>query len=339
MRTLVKDPPKSAQAAGLVYVRDDRPGIERVRHGRGFFYRYQGKRIKDDDTLARIRALAIPPAWTRVWICPRPDGHLQATGRDVKGRKQYRYHAGWSSLRNATKFLHALDLGTRMPAIRARLAHDLALPGLPREKVLATVVSVMERTQIRVGNDAYAKENGSYGLSTLKDRHVERAGEDVRFVFRGKTGIRHRITLGSKRLARLVMRCKELPGQELFQYLDAEGEVHPIGSDQVNAYIAEIAGGPFTSKDLRTWMGTVHCVRALAAIESADDIRMRINTALDAVAERLGNTRAVCRKYYVHPAILLAYERQELDRYVRRARRRDGARWEEHVVMDVLIAT
>ncbi len=274
-----------------------------------------------------------------MWICPNPDGHLQATGYDVKGRKQYRYHAEWSALRSQTKFVHALSFGAQLPAMRKRLEHDLRLPGLPPEKVMAAVVSIMDHTHIRIGQDAYAKANGSFGLSTLKDHHVKRDGACLRFVFVGKTGIRHNIRLGCSRLARLVMRCKELPGQDLFQYLDENGTPHPIDSGMVNAYIASITGGQFTSKNIRTWKGTVHCVRALLAEGRGDTVterRMRINRALDEVAAALGNTRAVCRKYYVHPRILEAYETEELESWTGSVRAGRSMTMEERLVLRLL---
>lgn len=343
LRKLVHDHRASARTMGLKHVDDQRPGITRVRSGKGFSYRYQGSRVTDRAELMRIRALAIPPAWTQVWICPDPAGHLQATGRDAKGRKQYRYHAAWAAVRGETKFVHALDLGRRLPEIRAVLAEHLALPGLPKEKVLAAVVSIMDRTHIRVGQGTYAKTNGSYGLSTLQDRHVKGPRDAVRFVFRGKAGVLHDIPLRSARLSRLVMRCKELPGQELFQYVDEEGTPHPIDSGMVNDYIRSISGDRFTSKDLRTWMGTVHCLHALVDLGDAEAVthsRSNINQALDQVAERLGNTRAVCRKYYVHPQVIALYERHELFRYTARVGEANGdTSWAEHAVLRVLAAT
>ena len=308
-------PVHSARAAGLRYVRGTPAGIERVGGPKVFGYVKDGKVVRDKATTARIRLLAIPPAWERVWINTDPLGHLQATGHDAKGRKQYRYHADWSAHRNETKYVHALAFGQQLGEMRKRVEQDLKLPGLPAEKVLATVVSVMDDTQIRVGQDEYAKSNGTFGLSTLLDRHVKPDGAGLRFVFRGKTGIAHNIRLGSPRLARLVMRCKELPGQDLFQYLDEKGEPKPIDSGMVNDYIRSITNGAYTSKDMRTWKGTVHCARELLIQGPADTLaerRTRINAALDEVARHLGNTRTVCRKYYVHPEVVVAYERRTL---------------------------
>jgi DNA topoisomerase-1 len=296
-------------------VRGTPAGIERDGGPVRFHYLQDGRPVRKRDVLDHIRQLAIPPAWQRVWINADPLGHLQATGFDAKGRKQYRYHPNWSALRNETKYTHALAFGKQLAAMRKRVEEHLQLPGLPAEKVLATVVSVMDHTQIRVGHDQYARTNGTFGLSTLLDRHVKQDGAGVRFRFKGKTGIQHDIRLGSARLAKLVMRCKELPGQDLFQYLDGTGRPHPIDSGMVNDYIRSISNGLFTSKDLRTWKGTVHCARALLEQGPAVTLteqRMRINAALDQVAQQLGNTRTVCRKYYVHPAVVVAYERRTL---------------------------
>jgi DNA topoisomerase-1 len=307
-------PEHAARAAELRYVDRRTSGIERIGKVE-FRYRKAGKWITDAATLARISKLAIPPAWTDVWICPHADGHLQATGMDAKGRRQYRYHADWSALRHLTKFDHALAFGAQLPLMRKRIAADLARPGLPQEKVLATVVSIMDHTQIRIGQHVYARENGSYGLSTLRDRHVKKEGGCVRFTFKGKTGIMHDIKLGCARLSRLVMRCKELPGQDLFQYIAEDGEPRPITSGMVNDYIRSITDGRFTSKDIRTWKGTVHCMRALLDTKPGDtdaECKQCINAALDEVARKLGNTRTVCRKYYVHPRVIEAFEKNAL---------------------------
>jgi len=339
-----KDPhlaplPVVARAAGLRYVRGDPHGIERVGHAKKFAYVKAGKAIHDKANMERIQRLAIPPAWDRVWICADPVGHLQATGYDLKGRKQYRYHPDWSAQRSHTKFTHALAFGAQLPAMRRRIENDLKLSGLPQNKVLAIVVSVMDHTQIRVGQDAYAKENGTFGLSTLRDRHVKGGGAGVRFVFRGKTGIDHDIRLGSARLSRLVMRCKELPGQDLFQYVDEEGRPRPIDSGMVNDYIRSISGGVYTSKDIRTWKGTVHCTRALLEQGAADteaQRREKINAALDEVAAHLGNTRAVCRKYYVHPRVVVAYETSVLPTVAALVKATRGMAHEERVVIKLL---
>ena len=307
----VDEAAEAARAAGLRYVSDASPGISRKRSGRSFRYLGpDGQPIRDADDLARIKALAIPPAWTAVWICRTERGHLQATGRDERGRKQYRYHPRWRSVRDESKYHRMLAFAKALPAIRERTGRDLARPGLPREKVLAAVVRLLETTLIRVGNDEYARTNRSYGLTTMRDRHVEVDGASVRFRFKGKSGVRHEIGFDDRRLARIVERCQDLPGQELFQYLDAEGQVHDVGSDDVNAYLREVVGEAFTAKDFRTWAGTVLASLALQEYEVFDgqaQAKKNVVRAIEAVAERLGNTPTVCRKCYVHPAIIDAY--------------------------------
>ena len=287
------------------------PGITRKRTGSGFTYvGPDGKRITDGTELARIRALAIPPAYTDVWICPRPNGHIQATGRDARGRKQYRYHPKWREVRDVTKFERMLDFSRALPTIRERVSRDLAKPGLTREKVLATVVSLLECTGIRVGNDEYAKANRSFGLTTLKDRHVAISGSKLRFQFRGKSGKIHDVVLTDRRLARIVARCQAVPGETLFQYHDEDGVRQTVDSADVNAYLREIAGQDFTAKDFRTWAGTLLAVAALRELGPAATARegkSLVLQAVDRVAEQLNNTRAVCRKYYVHPAVFETY--------------------------------
>jgi DNA topoisomerase-1 len=305
------DPEQSAREAGLRYVHDDRPGITRKGAGTGFSYRDpHGERITDPATLARIKALAIPPAWSDVWICPSANGHIQATGRDAKGRKQYRYHPKWREVRDEAKYEHVLAFGQALPGIRERVDADLRKPGMPKEKVLALIVRLLETTLIRVGNDEYAKDNDSYGLTTMRDRHVDVDGASVTFSYNGKSGIAHEVDLHDRRLAKIVKRCQEIPGQELFQYLDADGDRQPIGSEEVNAYLREISGEDFTAKDFRTWAGTVLAARALAEFETFDSeaaAKKNVVAAIERVAARLGNTTAVCRKCYVHPAVIDAY--------------------------------
>ena len=300
-----------ARSAGLRYSSDTRPGFTRRRSGRGFSYRdADGTTIRDRETIARIRALAIPPAWTDVWICPWPDGHLQASGRDARGRKQYRYHADWHQRRGADKFDRMLGFARALPRIRKRCDEDLARPGLAREKVLAAVVRLLELTLIRVGNDEYARLNRSFGLTTLRDRHARVEGAGVRFRFRGKSGKTHEVGLRDRRLAGVVRRCQELPGQELFQYIDEDGEVRDITSDDVNDYIRQASGGEYTAKDFRTWAGTVLAYRALRAIQPGTGERAAKRNVVEAIrqtADRLGNTPAVARGSYVHPAVLEAY--------------------------------
>ncbi len=313
-----------AKDAGLRYVRDDAPGIRRVRSGKS--WRYVGPDslpIRDDEALARIRALAIPPAWTEVWICPRADGHIQATGRDAKGRKQYRYHARWRCVRDEAKYGRTLAFGRALAKIRRSTDRDLDLPGLPRRKVLAAVVRLLEMTLIRVGNDEYARTNQSFGLTTMRDRHARIEGSSVKFRFRGKSGVHHAIAIDDRKLARVVRRCQELPGQELLQYVDESGEVRDIGSGDVNDYLREITGEDFTAKDFRTWAGTVLAMIALQEFEAFDSqaqAKKNVVRAIESVARRLGNTPSVCRKCYVHPGILDSYlEGTMLDSLRRRA--------------------
>jgi len=326
------DPVASARAAGLRHVDDTRPGIRRrstgkkLRQGKRFVpqFVYQhpdGRRIDDDATEQRIRKLAIPPAWTDVWICTDPNGHLQATGRDARGRKQYRYHPRWRDERDGTKYSRMIAFGQSLPQLRRRIATDLRLPGLPRRKVLATVVRLLETTFMRVGNEEYARTNKSFGLTTLKDRHVDFGPSEVRFHFRGKSGVVHDVAVHDRAVARIVRRCRDLPGQELFQYLDADGQPATIDSDDVNGYIREATGHDFTAKDFRTWAGTVLAALALQEVDAAAEMlppRGRrsqprkptardVTHAIERVAERLGNTPAVCRKCYVHPDVIAAY--------------------------------
>jgi DNA topoisomerase-1 len=294
----------------LRYSSDAAPGIRRLGHAKAFRYVAPNGRPVSLRDLTRIRSLVIPPAWTHVWICPDPKGHLQATGRDARGRKQYRYHPRWREVRDEDKYARLPEFGRALPRIRRRIARDLGRPGLPREKVLAAVVKLLETTFIRVGNDEYARQNRSFGLTTMRDGHVRVAGSKVTFMFRGKSGVRHALELDDRRLARIVKQCRDLPGQELFQYVDERGRVVDIGSEDVNAYLKEITGTDFTSKDFRTWAGTVLTATLLCACErctSATAAKKAVARAIDQVARRLGNTRAVCRKCYVHPAVIEAY--------------------------------
>jgi DNA topoisomerase I len=304
-------PVQSAKAAGLRYTTDARPGIRRQRKGRRFTYVNAGGRIiRDAAELDRIGSLVIPPAWIDVWICPDPRGHLQATGRDARGRKQYRYHSKWREVRDETKYERLIGFAQALPEIRRKTAAHLRRPGLQREKVLATVVQLLEKTLIRVGNDEYAKTNQSYGLTTLRDGHVQVSGQRLRFAFRGKSGVGHEIALNDRRLARIVKQCRDLPGYDLFQYLDGNGERQTVGSEDVNAYLKDITGQDLTSKDFRTWAGTVLAAQLLQdfeAFSSEAQAKKNIVRAVEDVAKRLGNTKAVCRKCYIHPAILDAY--------------------------------
>jgi len=306
------DPVASAKVAGLRYVNDLRmPGLRRVGSKRRVRYvDPHGRTIHDRAVLNRIRALAIPPAWTGVWICPDENGHLQATGRDARGRKQYRYHARWREVRDDVKYGRLIAFARALPAIRRSTDRDLAQSGLPREKVLAAVVQLLEKTLIRVGNEEYARQNGSIGLTTMKDGHAKVQGGRVRFEFRGKSGIEHGIDLHDRRLAKIVKACRDLPGYELFQYIDNDGRRQTIDSGDVNAYLREITGEDFTAKDFRTWAGTVLAAQALAeaiSFKSEREAKRNVVRAIESVAKRLGNTKAVCRKCYIHPAILDAY--------------------------------
>jgi DNA topoisomerase I len=308
---VLTDPIQSAKAAGLRYVSDTRPGIQRKRHGKSFRYiDPTGAPVRDQETLARIKSLAIPPAWTDVWICPNPNGHLQATGRDARGRKQSRYHPRWREVRDETKYSRMKIFGELLPAIRQQVERDLALAGLPREKILATIVRLLETTFIRVGNAEYARENHSYGLTTLRNKHVDVNGSRVSFNFKGKSGKQHSIDLQDRRLARIVQRCLDLPGYELFQYLDEDGAHHSVDSADVNDYLREITSQNFTAKDFRTWAGSVLACTMLqefVTFASETEAKKNVVSAIEQVAARLGNTPSVCRKCYVHPAVLECY--------------------------------
>jgi DNA topoisomerase I len=307
----IPDPIDSAKAAGLRYVYDTRPGITRHRTRTGFTYRTpDNKLLRDKETLARIKSLAIPPAWESVWVCPLHNGHLQATGRDAKGRKQSRYHAQWREARDQSKYQHMLHFGATLPTIRERVNEHLTLPGLPREKVLATLVRLLETTFIRIGNEAYARENNSFGLTTLRRRHVDINGSRLTFKFRGKSGVEHTINLTDRRLARIVKTCRDIPGYELFEYLDADGNAHSVDSTSVNDYLREISAENFTAKDFRTWAGTVLAAMTLRDFEPCDtqtELKKNLVEAVKSVSQRLGNTPSVCRKCYIHPAVLEAY--------------------------------
>ena len=322
---LTHDPVEAARAARLVYVSDTMPGISRQRnHDRFSYIDQRGNEIDDPEILARIRSMILPPAWENVWISPKVNSHLQATGIDTKSRKQYRYHAKWNSIRSQTKFFRMVAFGEALPLLRARLAKDLKTRELSREKVIAIALGVMEQTLIRVGNAAYEKEYGSYGLTTLKDRHAKLEGNEMQFSFKGKKGIYHNITLHDRRLSRLVKACRDIPGKELFQYFDANGDRHPIDSGMVNGYLHETMGEDFSAKDFRTWAGTVNALRLLAELEPCEtekELKKNVNTVLDEVSHQLGNTRTVCRKHYVHPQILEAYECQDLNPYIKQKAR------------------
>jgi DNA topoisomerase-1 len=307
----VVDPRDAAETAGLLYVSDEEPGIRRRKSGKGFTYTGPGgKKIDDKATLDRIKSLAIPPAYTDVWICAKANGHIQATGRDAKGRKQYRYHPAFREVRESTKYEHMLEFAKGLPAIRKTIDEHMSLRGLPREKVLATVVHLLENTLIRVGNSDYVKQNKSYGLTTLRDPHVKVEGGELRFQFKGKSGKTWKLQVKDRRIAKIVKACQDLPGQDLFQYLDENGERQSITSADVNAYLKEITGRDITAKDFRTWAGTVLAALALAEFEEFDNQAMakkNIRSAIEKVSSRLGNTPSICRKCYVHPEVFSSY--------------------------------
>ena len=307
----IKDPVVSANAAGLRYVTDTKPGIRRRRSGKGFNYvQSDGKLVRDEETLRRISRLATPPAWQDVWICPAANGHLQAVGRDARHRKQYRYHAQWREIRDSTKYHRMVAFGKLLPRIRKRVARDLRMADLPREKVLATIVRLLETTLIRVGNEEYSKQNDSFGLTTMRNRHVSIQRGNVSFYFRGKSGVKHTISVYDPHLASIVRKCRDLPGYELFQYVDGSGQRCSIDSADVNEYLREITRDDFTAKDFRTWAGSVLAARALRECEmftSRRRAKKNIRYAVEFVAKRLGNTAAVCRNCYIHPAIFDTY--------------------------------
>jgi DNA topoisomerase-1 len=309
---LVAEPCESAEIVGLLYVSDATPGIKRQRKGRGFcYYDAQGNKICCEDELERIKALVIPPAWDEVWICPHSKGHLQATGRDEKGRKQYRYHPHWRKIRSQTKFNRTIAFGLALPKIRQQVQKDLRKHGLPKEKVIAAIAKLLETTKIRVGNEQYAQRNKSFGLTTMKQRHVNISGSRLRFKFRGKSGVDHDIELSNRRLAKIVKRIVELPGQQLFQFIDDRDIRHSIDSGDVNDYLKKITAKDFTAKDFRTWFGTVLAAEELYEVgeyDSQKQAKKNIVQAIKNVAQELGNRPATCRKYYVHPGILAAYQ-------------------------------
>jgi DNA topoisomerase-1 len=307
----LQESPQVARQIGLRYVTDNSPGLTRQARSGGFRYLdADGKEVRDEATLARIRSLVIPPAWTDVWICPWENGHLQATGRDARQRKQYRYHPRWRNVRDEAKYERMISFGQALPAIRAQADKDLKLPGLPREKVLATIVYLLEATMMRIGNEQYARQNKSFGLTTLRDRHVRIDGSEVEFRFRGKSGVQHAIKVDDARLSRIIRRTRDLPGQELFQYLDDDGEQRSVGSADVNEYLRTVTGEDYTAKDFRTWSGTVLAALALQEYEKFDSeaqAKKNVVRAIESVAEKLGNTPSICRKCYVHPAVIESY--------------------------------
>jgi len=319
IQAVAHDMAKSAQAANLIYTPGDKPGFSRKQKGKSFSYFSGTKKINDKITIDRIKNLVIPPAWKNVWICKIANGHLQATGFDILERKQYRYHSLWNTIRKQTKFYRLYEFGLVIPIIRKQIEKDLSLTGFPQEKILAAVVSLLERTNIRVGNGFYEKLYGSFGLTTLKNRHVVISGTQLRFSFKGKKGVVHDIMLKSKKLSRIVKACKDIPGKELFEFFDDIGNIHCIDSGMVNNYISNITNGEFTTKDFRTWAGTVGTLVAfneLGSFATTLEMNQKITAAFDMVAKQLGNTRTVCKNYYVHPVIVELYKEKKLGKYL-----------------------
>ena len=311
---------RTAALASLEYVTDGSPGILREKRGTGYRYLLKGETIKDKETLLRIKRLVIPPAWTKVWICTSANGHIQCTGYDIKNRKQYKYHPNWNTVRNQTKFHRLYEFGKVLPQMRKKMENDISRSSLSKEKVLATVVSLMERTFIRIGNSEYEKLYGSYGLTTMKDGHVDINGATLKFAFKGKKGVYHSVTLKNKRLARIVQACKDIPGKELFQYFDENGVRCSIDSGMINNYIREATGKDFSAKDFRTWAGSLSILSSFKALGDAAtqaEKKKNIVAALDEVSSKLGNTRTICKKYYVHPEIIRLYEEDNLHKYLR----------------------
>jgi DNA topoisomerase-1 len=348
IKKIINDPIKTAEAIKLVYVTDAQPGILRVKRGNSFQYIRGDTPVKDKNDLDRIRSLVLPPAWENVWICTLANGHLQATGIDSKKRKQYKYHPLWNSLRNHTKFYRLLEFGEKLPAIRLQLEKDISLPGLPLEKVLATVVCLMERTHIRIGSNLYEKLYGSFGLTTLKDKHVSISGSQLRFTFVGKKGISHNISIKNKKLAATVKKCRDIPGKELFQYYTETGEKRALDSGMVNDYIKQISGSDFTAKDFRTWAGTVQALMAfkeLGLYQTQTEAKKKIVEALDKVSIQLGNSRNVCKKYYVHPVVVSLYESGGIEKYlgeldkIEKDDDKSGLTVEEKILMKILKAS
>lgn len=343
--TIHKDYEQAAAVVDLVYVRDNVPGITRKPGKNGFLYYYEGNQITDPDTSARIKKLAVPPAWTDVWICHDPKGHIQATGTDVRGRKQYRYHSLWNKVRSETKFHRLYEFGKALPAMRMKLEKDISIRNLCESKVLAAVILLMERTYIRVGNYGYEKMNGSYGLTTLKDKHVVIKSGEMNFSFKGKKGVYHDISLKNKKLAKIVKECRDIPGKELFQYYAQDGSRKSIDSGRVNEYIKEASGMDFSAKDFRLWAGSLNILRSFKAMGQAltqTICKRNVLMALDQVSAKLGNTRTVCRKYYVHPGLIRLYEENNLDKYLKELDAleendsKSGLTKEEKVLMKIL---
>ncbi|CAN5249607.1 DNA topoisomerase IB [soil metagenome] len=335
----------AAAAVDLIYMMDSVPGIVRAPVSKGFSYSYKDKSVTEEKTLERIRKLVIPPAWTNVWISPKASGHIQATGVDVRGRKQYRYHTLWNKVRSETKFHRLYEFGNALPALRTQLHKDISIRELEERKVLAVVILLMERTYIRVGSYEYEKSNGSFGLTTLKDKHVAINNGEMNFSFKGKKGVYHKISLKNKKLAKIVKECRDIPGKELFQYYDTDGTRKSIDSGSVNQYIKEASGMDFSAKDFRLWAGSLNilrCFKSSPLAETKAHLKQNIIVALDAVSSKLGNTRTVCKKYYVHPGIINLYEENKLDKFLKELDENaspevpDGLNHDETILMKIL---
>jgi DNA topoisomerase-1 len=339
-----KDYEAAASVAHLVYVCDSQEGIRRIRKGSGFCYKFRGHLLHDEETLARIKKLAIPPAWAKVWISPSAEGHIQATGFDVRGRKQYKYHPRWTALQQETKFHRMIEFGKALPLLREQLDKDLNQSGFPESKVIAMIISLMDKTHIRVGNEGYEKLYGSFGLTTLKNNHVNIHGDRVIFSFKGKKGIYHKVQLKSRKFARIIRQCKAIPGKELFQYYDENGEHRKIDSGQVNQYLKNCLGMDFTSKDFRTWAGTLNMISALRALppcKTKMEIQKNITACLQLVSSRLGNTVTVCKKYYVHPEVINLYRVEKLNNFlnaekINHSNEKHGLSEDERILMNIL---
>ena len=319
LKAIVHDTKKSAEAVNLIYVTDTEPGIHRIRKGKSFSYLWDNKKVNEPSVLDRIKKLVIPPGWENVWICKDEEGHIQTTGIDSKKRKQYKYHPLWNQLRNQTKFYRMIEFGESLPQLRLRLEKDISQINLTEEKIIATVISLMEQTYIRIGNSSYEKMYGSHGLTTLKDKHVKIDGGNIHFSFKGKKGINHNISLKNRRLASIVKQCRDIPGKELFQFKDENGIYKTIDSGKVNAYIKNTTGKEFTAKDFRTWAGSITALSAFKTIgfaETKTRSKENIVQVLDNVSSQLGNTRTVCKKYYVHPVLIEMYENKSLESYL-----------------------
>ncbi|HUM64433.1 MAG TPA: DNA topoisomerase IB [Chitinophagaceae bacterium] len=336
---LHRDYRRAARVASLLYTTDTKPGITRIKKGKGYGYTFRGRSVTQKEILERIRKLAIPPSWTSVWICPKANGHIQATGIDMNGRKQYRYHPDWNKCRQDTKFHRLIEFGKALPKLRRQIRRDMNAAGLTESKVLATVINLAEKTYIRVGNNGYEKMYGSYGLTTMKDKHVTLKNGRISFTFTGKKGVAHEISIYDRKLARIIKQCRDIPGKELFQYYSDSGDRKCIDSGMVNNYIKTATGGEFTTKDFRTWAGSLHALQILRTLDPPQndaDLRKNIAIVMDHVSNKLGNTRNICKKYYVHPELIKLYEEDKLNSAWQPAPKTSGLDPDEQILMQVI---